>query len=223
LTGLTGELTDSELDETVSPSALLDHIIFARHNKTLSDDQIRAWMKRSMFHDWSRFADKASERKALRTLEQHSMPWVVDHALGFFNWCAERAMSSEQLLKTFLQTVIAQSWEMDIEGEPPFIDTVIAMMNSRNAIENRPVELYALNKSRIKKRKPPFLPYQTTNLRLSQAQTRAMRAGWMSREEAGLHSVRGHFKIRKTGVYWWSPFYRGDPTKPKERQEYVVT
>ena len=39
------------------------------------------------------------------------------------------------------------------------------------------------------------------------------RADLLSREEAGWHSVRGHFKIRKTGVYWWSPFYRVDPTK----------
>jgi hypothetical protein len=36
------------------------------------------------------------------------------------------------------------------------------------------------------------------------------------------HSVRGHFKIRKTGVYWWSPFYRVDPTKQTVRQEYKV-
>jgi hypothetical protein len=66
------------------------------------------------------------------------------------------------------------------------------------------------------------MPYQTTHLRLSQAQTRAFRAGLLTREEAGRHSVRGHFKIRRTGVYWWSPFFRGDPTKLVQRQEYKV-
>lgn len=47
-------------------------------------------------------------------------------------------------------------------------------MNSRNAIETRPVDLSALNKSRITQGRPAFLPYKTTHLRLSQAQTRAM-------------------------------------------------
>jgi hypothetical protein len=96
-------------------------------------------------------------------------------------------------------------------------------MNSRNAIEHRDVDLSGLNKARIKRGRPAFVPYQTTHLRLSQAQTRAFRAGLLTREQAGWHSVRGHFKVRKTGVYWWSPFGRGDPAKLVQRQEYSVT
>jgi hypothetical protein len=203
-------------------AALMDHIIFSRHAKEMSDDQLKDWMNRSVFHDWKRFAHQSHERAALKKLAKHATPWIIHHAAGFFTWCADHAMESEHKLRSFLNDVVAFSWEKDIEGEPPFIDTVIAMMNSRNAIENRPVDLSALNKQRIKKRKPPFLPYQTTHLRLSQAQTRAFRAGLISREEARHHSVRGHFKIRTTGVYWWSPFFRGDPTRPMERQAYVV-
>jgi hypothetical protein len=95
-------------------------------------------------------------------------------------------------------------------------------MNSRNAIETRPVDLSGLNRARAKKRRPLFLSYRTTHLRLSQAQQRAFRAGLLSKEDAGRHRVRGHFKIRRTGVYWWSPFFRGDPTKPVKRAEYLV-
>ena len=125
-------------------------------------------------------------------------------------------------MQTFLNTVVRDSWEKDIEGEEPFIETVVAMMNSRNAIENRAVDLRGLNKARAKRGRPLFLPYQTTHLRLSQAQERAHRDGMLSREDAGLHRVRGHFKIRKTGLYWWHPFFRGDPAKPVERQQYKV-
>ena len=32
----------------------------------------------------------------------------------------------------------------------------------------------------------------------------------------------GHFKIRKHGVYWWSPFLRGDPRRPMRRERYEV-
>jgi hypothetical protein len=123
----------------------------------------------------------------------------------------------------FLKVVVEGSWESDIEGEPPMIETVIGMMNSRNALDHRGVDLSALNKQRAKRGRPLFLPYRTTHLRLSQAQTRAFRAGLLSREQAGQHTVRGHFKVRKHGIYWWSPFYRGDPARPLHRQEYEVT
>jgi len=35
------------------------------------------------------------------------------------------------------------------------------------------------------------------------------------------HYVRGHFKQRKSGVYWWSPFVRGNG-EPRKREAYIV-
>jgi hypothetical protein len=205
-----------------SPAAVLDSILHVRYAREMSDEETRKWMETKVFKDWHRFAGLQSERAALRQLGRHEMPFVSPHALGFFRWCADQAMRSERLLTTFLNDVVGQSWEPDIEGEAPFVETIIAMMNSRNAVEHHPVDLTALNKSRTKRGRPPFLSYRTTHLQLSQAQKRAFRAGLLSREDAGRHRVRGHFKIRKTGVYWWSPFFRGDPTKPIHRQEYEV-
>jgi len=206
----------------MSASAVIDIMLTFRYSKPLTDEGAKAWMERSAFHDWSRFASAAHERRALQTLNRHCLPFVPSHTLGFVGWCAERALQSNMMMESFLSEIIQLSWEPDIEGEPPFAETIIAMMNSRNAIEYRDVDLSALNKSRVKRRKQPFLPYQTTHLRLSQAQNRAFRAGLLTREQAGQHSVRGHFKIRKTGVYWWSPFERGDPSKPLHRAEYKV-
>jgi len=31
----------------------------------------------------------------------------------------------------------------------------------------------------------------------------------MTRTEMRAHMVRGHFKVRRTGVYWWRAFVRG--------------
>jgi hypothetical protein len=31
------------------------------------------------------------------------------------------------------------------------------------------------------------------------------------------HFVRGHFKQRASGLFWWSDFYRGDPTRPIDK------
>jgi hypothetical protein len=202
--------------------AILELILLKKYTKGMNHDEIKKWMEQSVFTGWQKFAGIESERSALLELGRHAMPFVSPHARGFFDWCAEAAMESEKLLNNFLNIVVSTSWEQDILGEAPFAETVIAMMNSRNAIEHRPVDLAGLNRARAKKKRPLFLPYRTTHLRLSQAQTRAFRAGLLSREDAGRHRVRGHFKIRKTGVYWWSPFFRGDPARPIHRQEYAV-
>jgi len=37
-----------------------------------------------------------------------------------------------------------------------------------------------------------------------------------------LHTVRGHFKIRKTGIFWWPHFMRGDPQKGAITKDYTV-
>ncbi|MBO4228366.1 hypothetical protein [Bradyrhizobium neotropicale] len=205
-----------------SAAGIIDLAITTRNSKVWTDDEIKAWMERSVFENWGRFANMAKEREALRELDRHTIKFISPHAVSFLEWVASQALQSEQTLERFLKYVVRASWEQDIEGEPPFAETVIAMMNSRNAIEHRSVDLSTLNKSRAKRGRPLFLPYKTTQLRLSQAQTRAFRAGLLTREDAGRHRVRGHFKIRKTGVYWWSPFFRGEPTKQAQRQEYKV-
>ena len=46
-------------------------------------------------------------------------------------------------------------------------------------------------------------------LKLSAARCRAAAAAGMTEQEMRMHWCRGHFKIRKTGVFWWSPHVRG--------------
>jgi hypothetical protein len=210
-------------EQVISDPGMLDLMMVKHYTRGMTDETAKLAMDRLVFKGWSKLSDIASERHAFMELEKHVIPWIVPHAHGFFKWVAGHAMKSEAKVGAFIKEIVQGSWEPDIEGEPPFVETVIAMMNSRNAIETRDVDLDALNKARAKRGRPKFLPYRTTHLRLSQAQTRAFRAGLLSKEDAGRHRVRGHFKIRRTGVYWWSPFYRGDPLKPlPPRQEYTV-
>jgi hypothetical protein len=206
-----------------TPAGVLEWALSRRWGQRMTDADARQRMETTAFKDWGRHAGSATERAALLQLERHARPWIVPNTHGMFRWCADNLFQrGGRSLENFLNVVVRASWEPDIEGEPPFADTVVAMMNSRNAIEHRPVDLSGLNKQRAKRGRQLFLPYQTTHLRLSQAQTRAFRAGLLSREDAGRHRVRGHFKIRKTGIYWWHPFFRGDPNKPVQRQEYQV-
>ena len=44
---------------------------------------------------------------------------------------------------------------------------------------------------------------------LSRVQTRRLGGGSATAATQRLHTVRRHFKVRKTGVFWWSAYWRG--------------
>jgi hypothetical protein len=84
------------------------------------------------------------------------------------------------------------------------------MLNSKNTIvEQRREDLSRLNKARTKSRKAPLREFITTKIRLSPTQARrhGIASDW--HESARQHLCRGHFKVRATGVFWWSPHLRG--------------
>jgi hypothetical protein len=107
----------------------------------------------------------------------------------------------------------------DITGEPGMLQCVILLLNARNLTLAEPVAApERLNKQRARKGRPPLLDYTTIRIKLSHALTQ--RAGASGeRSAARMHVVAGHFKVRKTGVYWWSDHARGDPTQGVVRQQ----
>jgi hypothetical protein len=97
------------------------------------------------------------------------------------------------------------------------------MLNSKNpVVEHHEVDMTGLNRQRRRRGRPEFLPYKKTRLAMSRSQYRIAGARGVDRETARQHLVRGHFKIRKSGVYWWSPFLRGDASRAVKRQGYEV-
>jgi hypothetical protein len=112
-----------------------------------------------------------------------------------------------------------QHAEGDITGEPGMLQSVILLLNSRNmtAAEAVPAPV-KLNKQRARNNKPPLMDYTTIRIKLSRTlHARAGAAG--ERAPARLHVVAGHFKIRKTGIYWWNNFTRGNATQGVVRQQ----
>jgi hypothetical protein len=110
----------------------------------------------------------------------------------------------------------------DLSGELPFIEAFLLLLNSRNRIvEQMRDDFTRLNKARGRLKRPPFKEFINTTIRMNRVQgNRAIAAG-MSREAARQHLVRGHFKIRRSGVFWWTPHIRskGDMIV---RREYDV-
>lgn len=115
----------------------------------------------------------------------------------------------------------------DIEGEPTLLRAAVMLLNSRNLAEYQPRPIAAkLNHARRKNGKPPLLDYTHVRIRLSRAL--GERAGMAAdpRAPSRLHLVRGHFKVRATGVYWWAPFARGTPASsggPLQQTRHVAT
>jgi hypothetical protein len=102
---------------------------------------------------------------------------------------------------------------------------MMILLNSKNGVDTRAHEPPPkLNKARAKRGQPPLIAYREVTIKLGGGDRRAVRAGGVSHEEVSRHLVRGHFKVRKSGVYWWRNHIRGSETKGDVRHTlYKVT
>lgn len=105
-----------------------------------------------------------------------------------------------------------------------FVLPALILLNCRNAVDVETVPAPSkLNKQRQKKGKPPIAEYRAVTVHLSPTRRTVYesRGGVRNNVRGGL--VIGHFKVRKSGVFWWSPFWRGSPTSTTPPKVYHVT
>lgn len=96
----------------------------------------------------------------------------------------------------------------------------LILLNCKNAVETEYHEVSAkLNKNRIAKKKPPLAEYHIVKMRLSPRFERSVSRNSASGEVRSTRAalVAGHFKIRKNGIFWWSPHARAGYGKPATR------
>lgn len=107
--------------------------------------------------------------------------------------------------------ILKRNADHDWAGEPWFWLAVMALLNAKNGASSTFVAApEALNKARRKAGKPEKVDYHQLTLRIGPRDAPGRRSTPSGRDPARAHTVRGHFKIRATGVYWWRPFIRGD-------------
>jgi hypothetical protein len=171
-------------------------------------------------HGWKKFANNPVEIEAMRNAENHMLAGLSPFGVKLI---LEMLVATLENNNPEGAKQIFSNWLGDIQGEGVFMECFLAMLNSRNCIEREPVDFSKLNKARQKRGKRPLLSYTKTKIVLSKTQARTASARGIEREAARLHLVRGHFKIRRTGVYWWCPFTRGDAKRGAlKREEYEV-
>jgi len=112
----------------------------------------------------------------------------------------------------------------DWAGESSYLMAVIGLLNARNAVETETVDYSRLNKARQKAGKLPLFEYKLLKIAHRQVQ-RVYPDGKRPNDHAPMrgHFVRGHFKARKSGVFFWHPFARGDFHRGRIKKDYELS
>jgi hypothetical protein len=120
-------------------------------------------------------------------------------------------------------TTLVDAAHTDWEAEAGFWPLVLLMIHSRNISY---VDAPAPGKLETRKAKrlgvrPEQVVFRTCHMKMDRIYRR--HAGGLSdREAMRRHLVVGHWKVRRTGVFYWSPFYRGDRRKGDVVKDYVL-
>lgn len=181
--------------------------------RAMTDADVSAFIKNVSC--WRAAANDPVQLDAARELAGYSMPWMSSHADRFFQ---HMELTNPDALRP-----IVKAWMGDIQGECAAMSAFLLLMNAPNALtsEQGP-NVDKLNRARAKRGRPQLLSHRVTRLRVSAARMRDAKASGMTAAQMRAHLVRGHFKVRQTGVFWWTPFVRGTHGTV-ERSRYEVT
>jgi hypothetical protein len=121
----------------------------------------------------------------------------------------------------------------DVADETAMAIRACLMLNTKNLKVVKAIEAPAkLNKKRAKNKKPPFFEYLTLDIFVSQSGSRLDRKkvnySALQKHFDSLSvdrrwgTVMGHFKVRSTGVFWWSEHGRGSKNAGIIQKDYQV-
>lgn len=97
-----------------------------------------------------------------------------------------------------------------MRGDNFLLRAILAMMNSKKNMQYEDVEYDpAFMRSRQKKGRSEWLSHSVIKFGFSDHQKARMRAAGMNEAQIRAHFRRGHWKNRKTGVFWWNPHFAG--------------
>lgn len=169
-------------------------------DRALSDADLSAFIKNVSC--WKAAANDPVQLAAARELAGYSMPWLSRHADNFY-------LHMELADPGKLREVVS-AWMGDIQGECAAMNAFLLLLNAPNALEvEQGPNVDKLNRARAKHGRPALLSHRVTRLRVSAARMRDAKASGMTAAQMRAHLVRGHFKVRQTGVFWWTSFVRG--------------
>jgi hypothetical protein len=115
-----------------------------------------------------------------------------------------------------------QEMVYDWNGEPAYIEAVLALLNARNTSETKLIDKTEHNRKRAKRGQKPLFDYYMLTIHPRQmARVRASYGG-DAPGAVRAHFVRGHWKVRKTGIFFWLPHQRGSLREGRVEKDYKV-
>jgi hypothetical protein len=96
------------------------------------------------------------------------------------------------------------------------------MLNARNVAETERVDFVKLNRSRAKQGKFPLSTHTVLKIRPAHKPSLLQQTGSARSGEIRAHFVRGHFKTRRSGIFWWGPHMRGRLERGYVSKDYEV-
>lgn len=111
----------------------------------------------------------------------------------------------------------------DWAGEAGYILAVIGLLNARNVVEAQAVDHGKLNAARVRRGRAPLFEYKLLKI-ANRHYNRAYGATGRHGDYAPMrgHFVRGHFKVRRSGIFFWHPHARGSFQRGKINKVYTT-
>jgi hypothetical protein len=108
----------------------------------------------------------------------------------------------------------------DWGGELRFLVATLGLLNARNVVQAQKIDKEPENKRRQKHGKRPLFSHTLLKVRPFIVQHERVEQG--GHHNYRLHFVRGHFKHRRSGLFWWSMHARGDAKIGIVEKDYEV-
>jgi len=159
----------------------------------------------AMIGDTDRAAYDEDDRAAAMTLSSRVRGGLNPDSMG-----TKAIVNSALNDGTVDAKTLAANLRSDVEDEMGLILGTLILINARNGADTVAVDPpHKLNRARIRRGEVPILGYSEVRIKLNQGSARALERGDVEHSAIRRHIVRGHFKVRKSGVYWWHPHLRG--------------
>jgi hypothetical protein len=113
-------------------------------------------------------------------------------------------------------------WGKICTSETRFLLGCLMMLNSRNLAVIESLSPKEINRGLPKGEPHVQIGHRRVTVRLSRVQQNRESVVGARGGDVARHKVRGHWKVRKSGVFLWRPFERGNAEKGFVFKDYVV-
>jgi hypothetical protein len=127
----------------------------------------------------------------------------------------------DDLVETYINTLGRSDWA----GEVRYLISILGLLNARNVAVTETVQYAKLNKQRVSKGKHPLASHTLLKIRATHKPS-LVNHHYKETErssEIRAHFVRGHFKTRRSGIFWWGPHMRGQAKYGSVVKDYEIT